>query len=61
VLPCYIDEFYPEVGITALELLKKLGVGGEYPSRLLQHLPQMSRFFMSDRNPGDILSQPNGM
>jgi hypothetical protein len=44
VVCCYIDVFYPEVGITALELLEKLGVEVEYPSRLLQHLPQMQPF-----------------
>ena len=44
VVPCYIDVFYPEVGIAALELLEKLGVEVEYPSRLLQHLPQMQPF-----------------
>jgi L-lactate dehydrogenase complex protein LldE len=31
VVPCYIDVFYPEVGIAALELLEKLGVEVEYP------------------------------
>lgn len=31
VVPCYIDVFYPEVGIAALELLEKLGVQVEYP------------------------------
>ena len=25
MVPCYIDVFYPEVGVTALELLEKLG------------------------------------
>ena len=31
VVPCYIDVFYPEVGIAALELLEKLGVEVAYP------------------------------
>jgi hypothetical protein len=31
VVPCYIDVFYPEVGMAALELLEKLGVEVEYP------------------------------
>jgi Fe-S oxidoreductase len=44
VVPCYIDVFYPGVGITALELLEKLDVEVEYPSKLLQHLPQMQPF-----------------
>jgi len=31
VVPCYIDVFYPEIGIAALDLLEKLGVEVEYP------------------------------
>jgi L-lactate dehydrogenase complex protein LldE len=31
VVPCYIDTFYPEVGIATLELLERLGVEVEYP------------------------------
>ena len=31
MVPCYIDVFYPEVGVTALELLEKLAVEVEYP------------------------------
>ena len=31
VIPCYVDVFYPEVGIATLELLEKLGVEVEYP------------------------------
>jgi hypothetical protein len=31
VIPCYIDVFYPEVGIATLELLEKLGIEVEYP------------------------------
>src|ERR1700752_2458232 len=31
VVPCYIDVFYPEVGVAALELLEKLGIEVEYP------------------------------
>ncbi len=30
-IPCYIDQFYPQVGIATLELLKKLGCQVEYP------------------------------
>jgi len=30
-IPCYIDAFFPEVGIATLELLEKLGVEVEYP------------------------------
>jgi L-lactate dehydrogenase complex protein LldE len=31
MIPCYIDMFYPEVGIATLELLEKLGVEVGYP------------------------------
>lgn len=30
-IPCYIDQFYPQVAIATLELLEKLGVNVEYP------------------------------
>ncbi|WP_114781793.1 (Fe-S)-binding protein [Botryobacter ruber] len=30
-VPCYIDQFYPQVGIATLQLLEKLGVDVEYP------------------------------
>jgi L-lactate dehydrogenase complex protein LldE len=30
-VPCYVDAFFPEVGIATLELLEKLGVEVEYP------------------------------
>lgn len=28
VIPCYLDVFYPQVGIATLELLERLGVVG---------------------------------
>ncbi|HTR94560.1 MAG TPA: (Fe-S)-binding protein [Trebonia sp.] len=31
MIPCYIDMFYPEVGIATLELLEKLGADVDYP------------------------------
>jgi L-lactate dehydrogenase complex protein LldE len=31
-VPCYVDQFYPKVGIATLELLEKLGVEVEYPT-----------------------------
>jgi hypothetical protein len=31
MIPCYVDVFYPEVGIATLELLEKLGVEVVYP------------------------------
>ncbi|NIG55214.1 (Fe-S)-binding protein [Chitinophaga sp. Cy-1792] len=30
-IPCYIDQFYPQVGIATLQLLQKLGCQVEYP------------------------------
>jgi len=30
-IPCYIDQFYPEVGISSLELLEQLEINVEYP------------------------------
>jgi len=30
-IPCYIDAFFPEVGVATLELLEKLGCSVEYP------------------------------
>ena len=31
LISCYVDVFYPEVGIATLQLLEKLGVDVEYP------------------------------
>ena len=31
MVPCYIDLFYPEVGVASLELLEKLNVDVVYP------------------------------
>ncbi len=31
-IPCYIDQFYPHVGMAAVEALEKLGVALEYPN-----------------------------
>jgi L-lactate dehydrogenase complex protein LldE len=30
-IPCYVDQFYPQVGIATLQLLEKLGVDVYYP------------------------------
>ena len=32
-IPCFIDAFYPEVGVATLELLERLGVEVDYPAR----------------------------
>ncbi|MFN3849825.1 MAG: (Fe-S)-binding protein [Spirosomataceae bacterium] len=31
-IPCYIDQFYPQVGVATLQLLEKLGVEVSYPT-----------------------------
>ena len=31
MVPCYVDMFFPEVGVATLELLEKLGVAVDYP------------------------------
>lgn len=31
-IPCYIDQFYPKVGIATLQLLEKAGVKADYPT-----------------------------
>ena len=30
-VPCYVDAFFPEVGIATLELLERLGCEVDYP------------------------------
>lgn len=32
-IPCYIDQFYPQVGIASLELLEKLGCEVDFPKK----------------------------
>ena len=32
-IPCYIDQFYPQVAVATLQLLEKLGVNVVYPER----------------------------
>ncbi len=32
-IPCYIDQFYPQVGIATLELLEKLGISVGFPGK----------------------------
>lgn len=32
-IPCYIDQFYPQVGIATAELLTRLGVSFEFPTQ----------------------------
>ena len=30
-IPCYVDAFFPEVGVATLELLERFGCSIEYP------------------------------
>nr|HAD50861.1 Fe-S oxidoreductase [Algoriphagus sp.] len=30
-IPCYVDQFYPQVGIATLEILEKLNCNVSYP------------------------------
>ena len=30
-IPCYIDQFYPQVGLATVEVLEKYGLDIEYP------------------------------
>jgi L-lactate dehydrogenase complex protein LldE len=30
-IPCYVDAFFPEVGIATIQLLEKLGCSVDYP------------------------------
>ena len=32
-VPCYVDQFYPQVGIATLQLLEKLGVPAHFPAQ----------------------------
>lgn len=32
-IPCYVDQFYPKVGIATFELLQKLGCGVDFPMK----------------------------
>ncbi|TGE24796.1 (Fe-S)-binding protein [Hymenobacter aquaticus] len=32
-IPCYVDQFYPQVGIASLQLLQKLGVRAHFPAQ----------------------------
>ena len=45
-IPCYIDQFYPQVGIDTLLLLEKLGV--EIESDLLRATPGKFRYGEGD-------------
>ena len=43
-IPCYVDAFFPAVGIATLELLERLGVEVLYPLDLPPALPGHKKF-----------------
>jgi L-lactate dehydrogenase complex protein LldE len=38
-IPCYIDQFYPQVGQATLELLTKLGCDAILPAMIISWVP----------------------
>src|ERR1700761_8720902 len=71
-IPCYVDQFYPHVGIATLELLEKLGVEVVYPKNQTccgqpmansgyQSLSQgCSDLFIKNFNEFDYIVSPSG-
>jgi L-lactate dehydrogenase complex protein LldE len=71
-VPCYIDQFYPQVGIATLELLEKLGVKVICPERQtccgqpmanagFEHLTKKtSELFIDNFGDSDYIVSPSG-
>jgi L-lactate dehydrogenase complex protein LldE len=71
-IPCYIDQFYPQVGIATLQLLEKFGVDVHYPEKQTccgqplansgyEHLTQpISNCFIENFNGFDYVVSPSG-
>lgn len=71
-IPCYIDQFYPEVGIATFELLKKLGYDVVPPmgatccgqpmanSGFEQEAKEVYRHFVNDFSEFDVVVMPSG-
>src|SRR6188768_2628437 len=71
-VPCYIDQFYPQVAIATLELLEKAGVDVGYPSRQtccgqpmansgFEHLTQSCNdLFLENFSGFDYIVSPSG-
>ena len=71
-IPCYIDQFYPQVGIATLQLLQKLGCEVHYPenqtccgqpfsnSGLHKDTRQIQELFADNFNGYDYIVAPSG-
>src|ERR1700739_3637297 len=71
-IPCYVDQFYPQVGIATLELLTKLGCEVVYPpdqtccgqpmaNSGFEHLTKgCSELFINNFNGFDYIVAPSG-
>jgi len=71
-VPCYLDQFYPQVAVAALELLEKSGVEVGYPSRQtccgqpmansgFEHLTQScNNLFFENFSEFDYIVSPSG-
>lgn len=71
-IPCYIDQFYPQVGIASLQLLEKLGLRVDYPLRQtccgqplanagFEHLgDEINHLFIENFSGFDFIVAPSG-
>lgn len=71
-VPCYIDQFYPQVAIATLQLLRKLGVAVDYPREQTccgqpianggfeQHTAATTRNFCENFSGYDYIVGPSG-
>ena len=71
-IPCYVDQFYPQVGIATLQLLEKFGCNVSYPSKQTccgqpmansgyEHLTHdCNRLFISNFSEYDYIVSPSG-
>jgi L-lactate dehydrogenase complex protein LldE len=71
-IPCYVDQFYPQVGVATLELLEKLGCNVSFPLNQtccgqpmansgFEHLTNdCNRLFMDSFSEFDYIVSPSG-
>ena len=71
-IPCYINQFYPQAAIAALELLEKQGIDVKYPlnqtccgqpmanSGFEQSAKETCRLFVKNFHPYDYIVSPSG-
>jgi L-lactate dehydrogenase complex protein LldE len=71
-IPCYVDQFYPQVGIATLQLLEKFGCEVSYPAKQTccgqpmansgyEHLTHdCNRLFISNFSEYDYIVSPSG-